>query len=65
MTIIRSIGVTTLVALMSAHRVAAEEYEMADNSFSQTAVDAIEDYLRRWPDRSDPTRSTELPPSYN
>ena len=86
MTIIRSIGVTTLVALMSAHRTAAEQYgrkdsrrgakpEAAgsasfsgmptDNSFTQETVDAIEDYLRRWPNRSNPSRSTESPPSYN
>ncbi|MEA2770262.1 MAG: hypothetical protein QOD93_3224, partial [Acetobacteraceae bacterium] len=37
MTIVRSLGVTTLVALMSAHRAAAEQCEM-DGQFDQATV---------------------------
>jgi hypothetical protein len=65
MTIIRSFGVTTLVALMSAHRIAAEQRGAA--AFDQEAVEAIEAYLQsRWeaPERRrDP--ATEPRPSYN
>jgi hypothetical protein len=44
MTIVRSLGVTTLVALMSAHRAAAEQSEM-DGQFDQATVEAIEAHL--------------------
>ncbi|HEY0185653.1 MAG TPA: hypothetical protein VGC09_22860 [Rhodopila sp.] len=51
MTIIRSLGVTTLVALMSAHRGAAEQLEAARPAFDQAAVEALEAYLRGHADR--------------
>ncbi len=47
MKIVRSVGVSTLVALMSAHREAAEQREPTTRPFSQATVAAIEDYLRR------------------
>jgi hypothetical protein len=46
MTIVRSLGVTTLVALMSAHRAAIGRCDRTGASFDQATVDAIEDYLR-------------------
>jgi hypothetical protein len=45
MTIVRSLGVTTLVALMSAHRAAAEQSQMDGQSFGQATVETIEAYL--------------------
>ena len=47
MKIVRSVGVSTLVALMSAHREAAEQGSPCAQPFNQAAVEAIEDYLRR------------------
>ncbi len=48
MTIVRSLGVTALVALMSAHRASTEQCNTArPRPFEQAAVDAIEAYLRR------------------
>jgi hypothetical protein len=58
MTIVRSLGVTTLVALMSAHREAACQCE---SEFDQTAVETIEAYLRT---QAEP-KATEPPRSYN
>jgi hypothetical protein len=46
MTIVRSLGVTALVALMSAHRATTKQFGTA-RPFEQAAVDAIEAYLRR------------------
>lgn len=46
MTIVHSLGVTTLVALMSAHRAASEQCETSGHAFDQAMVDAIEVYLR-------------------
>jgi phosphoribosylcarboxyaminoimidazole (NCAIR) mutase len=46
MTIVRSLGVTALVALMSAHRASTEQCNIA-RPFEQADVDAIEAYLRR------------------
>jgi hypothetical protein len=47
MTIVRSLGVTTLVALMSAHRATIGRCDGTGASFfDQATVDAIEDYLR-------------------
>jgi hypothetical protein len=67
MTIVRSLGVTTLVALMSAHRAVYEHGEAAGKSFDQATVQAIEAYLRYGPEPevSGRNRSTETPPSYN
>jgi hypothetical protein len=67
MTIIRSLGVSALVALMSAHRLAAERCEAVDNSFDQQTVEAIEAYLRGETDRPDRCRDrfTERPRSYS
>jgi hypothetical protein len=42
MTIVRSLGTSTLVALMSAHRAAAGECEGAAKSFDQALIDSIE-----------------------
>jgi hypothetical protein len=49
MTIVRSLGVTALVALMSAHRAATKQCNPT-RPFEQAAVDAIEAYLRRTED---------------
>jgi hypothetical protein len=62
MTIVRSLGVTTLVALMSAHRLAAEQRDTVDQSFDQQMIEAIEAELRSHMDRqggraSEPRRS--------
>jgi hypothetical protein len=66
MTIVRSLGVTTLVALMSAHRAAIEQYETTATSFDQAKVEAIEAYLRsRTNADAGRDRTTERPPSYN
>ena len=46
MTIIRSIGATTLVALMSVHRMAIEQGEPTSESFEQARIYAIEAYLQ-------------------
>jgi hypothetical protein len=64
MTIVRSVGVTTLVALMSAHRAVAQQCGAGTKPFDQAAVEAIEAYLRRAenPPHRDPT---EPQPSYN
>jgi hypothetical protein len=51
MTIVRSLGVSTLVALMSAHRAAAERCEAPGATFDQATVDAIEAYLRSQTER--------------
>jgi hypothetical protein len=66
MTIVRSLGVTALVALMSAHRAAMEQCNTTTRPFEQAAVDAMEAYLR-WteiqstgsPDPSSLTAQTE------
>ena len=57
MTIVRSLGVTTLVALMSAHRAAAEQCERPGRSFDQATVRAIEAYLRQRPTPHQPDGS--------
>ena len=64
MTIVRSLGITTLVALMSAHRAVAQQRDAEPKPFEQAAAKAIEAYLRRV---EDPPRraSTAPPPSYN
>ncbi len=51
MTIVRSLGVTTLVALMSAHRAVMQQREADARPFDQAAVQAIEDYLLQSADR--------------
>jgi hypothetical protein len=57
MTIVRSLGVTALVALMSAHRASTEQCSTA-RPFEQAAVDAIEAYLWRIEDpKRQPFRS--------
>jgi hypothetical protein len=61
MTIIRSVGVTTLVALMSAHRAASEQQGAA--GFDQETVEAIDTYLRGPAERPEPV--IEPPRSYN
>jgi hypothetical protein len=61
MTIIRSVGVTTLVALMSAHRAASELRGAA--GFDQDMVEAIDAYLRGLAHRPEPV--IEPPRSYN
>jgi hypothetical protein len=62
MTIVRSGGVTTLVALMSAHRAAMDQ-----GGYDQDTVEAIDAYLRgekeRPAERCCPL--TEKPRSYN
>ncbi|HEX4369211.1 MAG TPA: hypothetical protein VH023_20420 [Rhodopila sp.] len=59
MTIVRSGGVTTLVALMSAHRAAADR-----GGFDQDIVEAIDAYLRGEAERP-ADRTSEPPRSYN
>ena len=59
MTIVRSVGVTTLVALMSAHREALDR-----GGYDQDIVEAIEAYLREEMERP-ADRSSERPRSYN
>jgi Tfp pilus assembly protein PilX len=49
MTIVRSLVVTALIALMSAHRATTQQRSTA-RPFEQAAVDAIEAYLRRTED---------------
>ena len=61
MTIIRSVGVTTIVALMSAHRAASEQRDAA--AFDQDMVEAIDAYLRGQAERPEP--AIEPPRSYN
>ena len=57
MTIVRSLGATTLVALMSAHRAAAEQCDTEARSFDQETVEAIEAYLRSMAEEQpDPSR---------
>jgi hypothetical protein len=51
MTIVRSLGVSTLVALMSAHRAAAEQYGTADRALDQATVDAFQTYLNSQTER--------------
>ena len=62
MTIVRSVGVTTLVALMSAHREAMDR-----GGYDQDTVEAIDAYLRgeaeRPAERCSPV--SETPRSYN
>jgi hypothetical protein len=59
MTIVRSLGVTALVALMSAHRASTEQFSTA-KPFEQAAVDAIEAYLWRIEDpKRQPFRSLQ------
>jgi hypothetical protein len=67
MTIVRSLGVATLVALMSAHREAADECETPGSSFDQAKIDAIEAYLHGWTGTPDGCReqATKSPRSYN
>ena len=62
MTIVRSVGVTTLVALMSAHREA-----MGRGGYGQDTVEAIDAYLRGKADRPAECRcpASEPPRSYN
>lgn len=48
MATVRSLGVTTLVALMSAHRAAAEQSEPPRKSFDQALIEAIEADLRNF-----------------
>jgi hypothetical protein len=64
--IVRSVGVATLVALMSAHRSAAEDYDAPRASFDQARIEATLAYLRGQT-RSEPDRhpTTERPRSYN
>jgi hypothetical protein len=64
MTIVRSLGVTTLVALMSAHREAAQRCDTPTEHFGQAAVDAIEAYLRQAEAAADEP-ATAPPPSCN
>jgi hypothetical protein len=64
MTIVRSLGVTTLVALMSAHREAAQQCNTPAEHFGQAAVDAIEAYLRQV-DTPAEEPATAPPPSCN
>jgi hypothetical protein len=66
MTIIRSVGVATLVALMSAHRSAVEEDDAPGASFDQARVDATLAYLCGQTNREpDGAPSSEPPRSYN
>jgi hypothetical protein len=57
MTIVRSCGVTALVALMSAHR--ETKQSGSETPFEQAAVDAIEAYLR---EAEDPKRQASRLP---
>ena len=66
MTIVRSGGVATLVALMSAHRSAAGDYDALGASFDQARIDATLAYLRaQTRSEPDPDPTTERPRSYN
>jgi hypothetical protein len=60
MTIVRSLGVTALVALMSAHRETTEQCCITNRPFDQTAIDAIEAHLRQTDD-SQPAPSKPVP----
>jgi hypothetical protein len=63
-TIIRSIGVTTLVALMSAHRAAGRQWAAETWPLEQAAVDAMEACLRS--NETPPVQEPNAPPpSYN
>jgi hypothetical protein len=64
MTIVRSLGVTTLVALMSAHRLAAEQRDAAGELFDQQMIEAIEADLRSHMDRPG-GRASGPRPSYS
>jgi hypothetical protein len=66
MTIVRSGGVATLVALMSAHRSAAGDYDALGASFDQARIEATLAYLRG-ETHSEPGQhsTTEHPRSYN
>jgi predicted house-cleaning NTP pyrophosphatase (Maf/HAM1 superfamily) len=64
MTIVQSLGVTTLVALMSAHRAAAQQRDTPSVAFGQAAVEAIEAYLRRT-EAPGCEPATATPPSCN
>jgi hypothetical protein len=55
MTIVRSIGVATLVALMSAHRALTEQHDAESRLLTQADVDAITAYLL--PEAEAPRRS--------
>jgi hypothetical protein len=65
MTIVHSLGVTTLVALMSAHRTALAD--RSDTRFDQETVDSVEAYLLGQADRpaQRPHRPTESQRSCN
>lgn len=67
MTIVHSLGAATLVALMSAHRAAAEYCARGGAAFDQATVEAIEAYLRRLTESSEvgATDRAEAPRSYN
>jgi hypothetical protein len=64
MTTVRSLGVTTLVALMSAHRASLDQRGTA---YDQDTVEAIDAYLRGDSERPTERRypATEPPRSYN
>jgi hypothetical protein len=64
MTIVRSGGVATLVALMSAHRTAAGKYDAVAETFGQEMVATIEAYLRNGAESPDAGRNRPgvLPP---
>jgi hypothetical protein len=67
MTIVRSLGVSTLVALMSAHRAAAEQDDAAGRAFDQVTVDAIQAYLGNRTEAAEAGQDpvSETPPSYS
>jgi hypothetical protein len=67
MTIVQSLGVTTLVALMSADRLAVKSAETTTGPLAQDTVEAFEAYLRGWRGHSNSRQpgSSEPPPSYS
>lgn len=60
MTVVHSVGVTALIALMSAGRL-----KTAAEPLDRETVEAIECYLRNWNVQQRANRPTEPPPSYN
>jgi hypothetical protein len=65
MTIVQSLGVTTLVALMSAHRTALAD--RTGSPFDQATIDSVEAYLLGQADRpaERQDKPIESPQSYN
>jgi hypothetical protein len=67
MTIVQSLGVTTLVALMSADRLAAKSSETTTGPLAQETAEAFDAYPRGWRGHSNSSqpRSSEPPRSYS